>query len=76
VDDGHIAAPVPQPERGTGRPPEVLAVAEGSWVEKAPPSLQAQFRCIGHGRGSVVEPDRWARHGVSRPASSPDPQQP
>ena len=45
--------------------PQVIAAEDGAWAEKPPPDLQPQFRCIRHGRGTVIDPARWAARGAS-----------
>ena len=39
--------------------PVIVEAKEGEWVERLPPDLEPQFRCLLHGRRSVIWPDRW-----------------
>ncbi len=36
------------------RRPQVIAAEDGTWVEKPPPDLQPQFRCIRRARGTIL----------------------
>ena len=48
-----------EPQASPGATPIIVEMREGEWVERLPPGLEPQFRCLLHGRRSVIWPDRW-----------------